>query len=111
MRTAQWRLRHNTGLIRDRHLTFYAQRKVPERLQGAVARVLGTGKARQVFLKKSLDTKVLREANIRATSVLAGFDRRIASATVLVAQASAPPRQRQSLNSAEIARMSEALCR
>jgi integrase len=97
------------GLIKDRHGTYYAQRKVPERLQAAVARVLGTGKARQVFLKKSLGTKVVREANVRATSVLAGFDRTIASATAIIASAKSPPRLRQSLNSAEIARMAEAL--
>lgn len=97
------------GLIKDRHGTYHAQRKVPERLQAAVARVLGTGKARQVYLKKSLGTKAVREANVRATSVLAGFDRTIASATAIVATANSPPRPRQSLNNAEIARMAEAL--
>lgn len=45
------------GLIKDRHGTYYAQRKVPERLQEAVARVLSSERDRQVFLKKSLGPK------------------------------------------------------
>ena len=97
------------GLIQDRHGTWCVQRKVPERLQIAVARVLNSGKSRQVHLKKSLGTKDLKAANIRATSVIASFDRTIASAMVVAARATAPPLQRQSLNGAEIARMAEAL--
>lgn len=97
------------GLIRNRNGMWYAQRKVPKRLQNAVARVLNNGKSRQVHLKKSLGTKDLKAANIRATSVIASFDRTIASAILVTAQDSAPPLQRQSLNGAEIARMAEAL--
>jgi hypothetical protein len=44
---------------------------VPERLQEAVARVLNSGRDRQVFLKKSLGTKSLKAANVAATHVLA----------------------------------------
>jgi uncharacterized protein DUF6538 len=54
------------GLMRDRHGTYYARKKVPERLQAAVARVLAQGKERQSFFKKSLGTKVLSQANITA---------------------------------------------
>ncbi|MGY4282046.1 integrase [Bradyrhizobium sp. LM2.7] len=72
------------GLIKDRHGTYYAQRKVPERLQEAVARVLNSEKPKQVFLKKSLGTKVLKEANIAATHVLADFNRTLASAEALL---------------------------
>lgn len=72
------------GLIRDRHGTYYAQRKVPERLQEAVARVLNSAKSKQVFLKKSLGTKVLKEANVAATHVLADFNRTLASAESLL---------------------------
>src|ERR1700730_7675934 len=68
------------GLIKDRHGTYYAQRKVPERLQEAVARVLENGTAKQVYLKKSLGTKDLRAANVAATHVIAGFDRTLALA-------------------------------
>ena len=49
-------VRVSMGIIKDRHGTFYIQRRVPERLQEAVARVLNTGE-RRVFLKKSLGTK------------------------------------------------------
>jgi len=97
------------GLIKDRHGTYCAQQKVPSRLQAAVAQVLGNGKPRQVYLKKSLGTKDLRTANVRAKPVQVGFDRVIRDATALASQATAPPAPRSSLNAAEIARMSEAL--
>jgi hypothetical protein len=75
-----------TGLIKDRHGTYCVQRKVPERLQEAVAAVLDSGKARQVFLKKSLGTKSLKEANAAAVHVLAEFNRIIAEAEALLKQ-------------------------
>jgi integrase len=97
------------GLIKDRHGTYYAQRRVPERLQAAVARVLGSSKPRQVFLKKSLGTKGLKDANVRAKPVLIEFDRIIHRATELIEHRNAPkPPQRHSLNATEIARMTEA---
>lgn len=95
------------GLIKDRHGTYCAQQKVPERLQAAVARVLGNGKSRQAHLKKSLGTKDLRQANIRAKPVLAGFDRTMAEATALMASGAAEPLLRASLNETEITRMAE----
>ena len=97
------------GLIKDRHGTYCAQQKVPVRLQAAVAQVLGNGKLRQAYLKKSLGTKDLKAANVRAKPVLAGFDRVIGDATAIASQETAPPAMRSSLNAAEIARMSEAL--
>lgn len=97
------------GLIKDRHGTYCAQQKVPVRLQAAVAQVLRNGKLRQAHLKKSLGTKDLKAANVRAKSVLAGFDRVIRDATAIASQAAAPPKPRGGLNAAEIARMSEAL--
>lgn len=93
------------GLIKDRDGTFYAQH---ERLQVAVARYLGNGKPRQVYQKKSLGTKDLRTANVRAKPVLAAFDRVLREAAALAVPKSAPP-LRSSLNAAKIARMSEAL--
>jgi hypothetical protein len=54
------------GLGKDRHGTYYAIKKVPAPLQEAVAIVLGNGKARQVWLKRSLGTKTADEANKRA---------------------------------------------
>jgi integrase len=97
------------GVIKDRHGTYHAQLKVPERLQVAVAQVRGLGRDKQVNLKASLGTKDLKTANVRAKPVLAGFDRIIREATALVARPSVPQLQRTSLNSAEIARMVEAL--
>ena|SRR5450631_612991 len=91
------------GLIKDRHGTYYAQRKVPERLQEAVARVLNSDKSKQVFLKKSLGTKVLRQANVAATHVLAGFDRTLAGAEALLKERPVV----SSLTDAQIKRMAE----
>lgn len=102
-------MRRLMGVTKDRHGTYYAQQKVPERLQVAVARVLGNNKPRQVNLKKSLGTKSLAEANVRAKPVLAGFDQILKRATEVVAAQNAPRSpKRQSLNPAEIARMTEA---
>jgi adenylate kinase family enzyme len=93
------------GLIKDRHGTYYARRKVPERLQEAVARILDSGKAKQMWLKKSLGTKVLAEANVRAKLVLLEFDRTLAQAE---AQLKERP-LRTSLSAVEIKRMAEYL--
>jgi integrase len=68
------------NVIKDRHGTYYARRKVPQRLQEAVARILDKDKAKQVWLKKSLGTKVLAEANVRAKPVQMEFDRVFAQA-------------------------------
>ena len=91
------------GLIKDRNGTYYAQRKVPERLQEAVARVLNSERDRQVFLKKSLGTKVLKQANVAATHVLADFNRTIAAAEALLKEAPVI----HSLTEAQIKRMAE----
>ncbi|MHC2561451.1 DUF6538 domain-containing protein [Bradyrhizobium liaoningense] len=91
------------GLIKDRHGTYYAQRKVPERLQEAVARVLNSEKPKQVYLKKSLGTKVLKEANVAATHVLADFNRTLASAETLLKERPVI----SSLTDAQIKRMAE----
>jgi hypothetical protein len=53
-------MRAMMGLIKNRHGTWCAQQKVPNRLQVAVALVLGNGKPKQVYLKRSLGTKDLR---------------------------------------------------
>ncbi len=91
------------GLIKDRHGTFHAQKRVPDRLQEAVAKVLNSARPRQVFLKKSLGTKALREANTRAKPVQMEFDRVLDQAEALLV---AKP-VRKSLNSTEIKRMTE----
>ena len=68
------------GLIKDRHGTYCARRKVPQRLQEAVASILDNGKNKQVWLKRSLGTKALAEANVRAKPVQWEFDQLIARA-------------------------------
>jgi integrase len=77
--------------------------KVPDRLQEAVARVLDQGKDRQSFLKKSLGTKDLKAANVRAKPIQAGFDRVFGEAEQLLA---ARP-MRESLSAIEIKRLAE----
>jgi hypothetical protein len=75
--------RVSMGIIKDRHGTYYVQRRVPEYLQEPVARVLNTGE-RRVFLKKSLGTKSLKEAKASAPHVLADFNRIVGEAEALL---------------------------
>ncbi|WP_407193471.1 tyrosine-type recombinase/integrase [Bradyrhizobium sp. STM 3566] len=78
-------------------------------MQAAVARELNNGKAVQKHLKRSLGTKDLREANIRAKPVLAEFDRIIARATARLKESGAPLAKRTSLSETEVTRMAEYL--
>jgi hypothetical protein len=71
------------GISKDRHGTYYAVKQVPKHLQGAVARVLNNGKARQSWLKRSLRTKDGAQANRIAKPVLIEFDRIVAQAEAL----------------------------
>jgi hypothetical protein len=96
-------MRRLMGVIQDRHGTYYAQQRVPPRLQEAVARVLDTGKARQVFLKRSLGTKDLKAANVAAKPVLADFDRILADAEALLKERPVIA----SITDAQIKRMAE----
>jgi integrase len=91
------------GVIADRHGTYYARRKVPKRVQEAVVLVLGNGKTKQTWLKKSLGTKDLKEANVRAKPVLMQFDQ-------IIAQAEAQLKERPirtSISDTEIKRIAE----
>jgi integrase len=91
------------GMIKDRHGTYYARHKVPERLQEAVARILDNGKDKQVWLKRSLGTKALKEANVRAKPVQMEFDQIIGRAE---AQLKERP-FRSSLSDIEIKRIAD----
>lgn len=73
------------GVVKDRHGTFYARKKVPKNLEAAVAKNTDAGKPRVSWLKASLRTKDLRQANIQAKPVLAKFDAIIAEAASSVA--------------------------
>jgi hypothetical protein len=95
------------GLIKDRHGTWCAQQRVPKRLQVAVARLLGKGKPKQVYLKRSLATKDLRSANIRAKPVQMEFDRILRDAGATVRKPSGAPQARSSLNATEIRLMAD----
>ena len=97
-------MRRLMGVIKDRHGTYYVQQKVPERLQEAVARVQNDDKSRRVFLKKSLGTKSLKEANAAAVHVLADFNRTIAEAEALLEERPLIT----TLTDAQIKRMAEA---
>lgn len=96
-------MRRLMGVIKDRHGTYYAQQRVPPRLQEAVALVLNSGKANQVFLKRSLGTKDLKAANVAAKPVLAEFDRTLANAEALLKKPPVIP----SITTAQIKRMAE----
>jgi integrase len=96
-------MRRLMGVIKDRHGTYYAQQRVPPRLQEAAARVLNSGKAKQVFLKRSLGTKDLKAANVAAKPVLADFDRTLADAEALLKERPVIP----SLTDAQVKRMAE----
>ncbi len=97
-------MRKMRDLIQNRHGTYYAQRKVPERLQREVAVVQNHHAERKPFLKKSLGTKDLSQANITAKPVLMEFDRILRAAEALK---DAKPATRASLSPAEIDRMAE----
>lgn len=64
----------------------------------------------QKHLKRSLGTKDLLEANIRAKPVLAEFDRIIAKASSRLSTVTSPTIKRTSLNDTEIARMADRSC-
>jgi integrase len=74
------------GLNKNRHGTFEARKKVPRHLEEAVARVLGNGKPKQVWLKRSLATKDHSEAKRRVKAVQIEFDRILERAQELLAE-------------------------
>jgi hypothetical protein len=74
------------GLNKNRHGTFEARKKVPRHLEEAVARVLGNGKPKQVWLKRTLATKDHTEAKRRVKAVQIEFDRILERAQELLAE-------------------------
>jgi hypothetical protein len=72
------------GVHKNEHGVYHARRKVPPKLEEAVAAVLGASKPRVSWLKKSLGTKDPREANIRSKPVLMEFDRVLAKAATVL---------------------------
>jgi hypothetical protein len=94
-------------LIKNPAGTWCVQRKVPEKLQAAVARILGGKKPAQVYLKKSLATKDRREATRRAPHALADIDRTLREAAALTTRPEAKAVLRSTLTDTEIKRMAE----
>src|SRR5262245_32022588 len=91
------------GLIRNKFGVYQARKKVPRRLEQAVAQVLGQPKARQSWLKRSLGTKDLSEAKRRVKAVQIEFDRTLERASALLAGRPV----RATLSPIEIKRMAE----
>jgi integrase len=74
------------GVAKNKHGVYYVRVRVPKGLEEATAQHLGNGKPRQVFLKRTLATKDIREANIRAKPVLMEFDRIFVQAASIAAE-------------------------
>jgi hypothetical protein len=91
------------GLLRNKYGVYYVRRKVPKRLERAVAQVLRNGKDRQTFLKQSLRTKALPDAKRKAPAVLLEFGGVIARAEALAAEKPL----RTTLSQSEIERMAD----
>src|SRR5262245_36336089 len=72
------------GVWRSKDGVYYVRKKVPAKLEQAVATVRGVSRPRVVWLKKSLRTKDVREANIKAKPVLVEFDRILGRAVALL---------------------------
>jgi integrase len=89
------------GLVKNSHGVFLVRKKVPERLQTAIAQLLDSDKQRVVWLQESLRTKDKREAHVLAKPVLAKFDRLVAKAEAGTAAVPA----RAELSDQEISRM------
>ena len=68
------------GIIRNQHGVFHLRKKVPKKLEEAVALVTGSAKRRVAWLKKTLGTKDHKAAKVRAAPVLMEFDRILAQA-------------------------------
>lgn len=96
-------------LIENSAGVWCVQRKVPEKLQTAVARLLNSKKQTQKYLKKSLGTKDRREANRRAIHALADLDHTLREAEALIRKQPQEPKAplRVTLNDTEIKRMAE----
>ena len=71
------------GIVRNQHGVFHLRKKVPKKLEEAVALVVGSAKPRVAWLKRTLGTKDHKAAKVRAAPVLMEFDRILAQAEAL----------------------------
>jgi integrase len=79
-------MRISMSSFQNEHGVWCVRKKVPKRLEQAVATVIGTGKKRQAWLKRSLRTKDKQQAKRIAPAVLIEFDRILADAEALLAE-------------------------
>jgi integrase len=91
------------GLIQNEHGVWCVRRKVPKRLEEAVATAMGASKAKVSWLKESLRTKDEGQAKIRSKPVMMKFDRIIAEAETLLLEQPV----RSSLTETEIKQISD----
>jgi hypothetical protein len=96
-------MRIGMGLLRNEHGVFHLRKKVPKKLEGAVALVTGSAKPRIAWLKTTLGTKDYRAAKVRAAPLLMEFDRILAKAETLTAERP----MRTSLSEKEIERIAQ----
>jgi hypothetical protein len=96
-------MRISMGIIKNQHGVYHLRKKVPKRLEAAVALVTGAAKERVSWLKKTLDTKDHKSAKVRAVPLLMEFDRILAQAEALTADRPL----RTSLSDKEIERLAQ----
>jgi integrase len=79
-------VRVGMGLIKNEHGVWCVRKRVPARLQEAVATVQGAARGRQAWLKQSLRTKDEKHAKVLAKPVMMKFDRILAEAEAMLDQ-------------------------
>jgi integrase len=96
-------MRISMGIVRNQHGVFHLRKKVPKKLEEAVAVVTGSSKPRVAWLKKTLGTKDVKAAKVRSVPLLMEFDRILAQAEAVNAERPL----RTSLSEKEIERIAE----
>ena len=96
-------MRISVGIVRNQHGVFHLRKKVPKKLEEAVAVVTGSSKPRVAWLKKTLGTKDVKAAKVRSVPLLMDFDRILAQAEAVNAERPL----RTSLSEKEIERIAE----
>jgi hypothetical protein len=79
-------MRIGMGLFKNEYGVWHVRRKVPKRLEVAVARLKDNPKGRVSWLKRTLGTKDEKRAKILAKPVMMEFDRIIAQAEALLVE-------------------------
>ena len=96
-------MRISMGIIKNKYGVYHVRKKVPKKLEEAVALATNAEKPRIAWLKKTLSTKDLKAAKVRAVPVLMEFARILAQAEALGAERPL----RMSLSEKEIERIAQ----